>query len=224
MNRRPGLIGSAIALAVMLAASAWAWPQLPADARVPVHWGLDGTPDRYGGKVLGLLGLPAIAIGVALLLAVVPAVEPRAGNLARSQRAYSVTWVATMAFLAVVHLAAVASAVGVDVPVTSAAVVAAGALLAVVGVALRRTRSTYTFGIRTPWTLDSDRAWARTHAVGSVLFVALGVATAVAGLLSAPRVQVAVLLGGLAAVLLALLAVSYVTWRTDPDRRSDGGV
>lgn len=224
MNRRPGLLGSAVALAVMLAASAWAWQQLPADASVPVHWGPDGSPDRYGGKVLGLLGLPAVAGGVALLLAVVPSLEPRAEHLARSQRAYTLTWVATMAFLAVVHLVAVVGAVGLDAPVTSLVVVAAGVLLAVIGVALRRVRSTYTFGIRTPWTLDSERAWERTHALGGVLLVVVGVATAVAGALAAPPVQVAVLVGGLAAVLLAVLVVSYLAWRADPDRRGDPGV
>ena len=70
------LIFSGIVAAIMFGLSAWAWGQIPADAQIPVHWGINGEPDRYGGKFEGLLLMPIIITAVAILLAIVPRIEP----------------------------------------------------------------------------------------------------------------------------------------------------
>ena len=69
MNRRPMLLVSAATLGAMFLVSAWAWTQLPPDAQVPIHWGVDGQPDDWADKTVGLFLLPLIATGVAVLLA-----------------------------------------------------------------------------------------------------------------------------------------------------------
>ena len=52
-------------LALGLAASAaWLWPDVP--ARVPVHFGLDGEPDRWVGRsAWAWFGLPLVALATA---------------------------------------------------------------------------------------------------------------------------------------------------------------
>ena len=81
MSLRAFYFVGALTIALMLAISAYAWIALPDDARLPVHWGVDGEPDRYGSKVEALLLSPAIALGIVLLLAVLPRIEPRRANL-----------------------------------------------------------------------------------------------------------------------------------------------
>lgn len=213
--------GGAILLA-MLALSAWAWFQLPDGAQIPVHWGPNGEPDDWGPKWLGLLGLPATVAFVLGLLALIPRFEPRLANLSRSAPAYVAVGVAVMGMLAVMHVAAVAAALGSDIDMSAVAMLAAGAMFIVIGNFMGKTRSNWFFGIRTPWTLSSERSWAMTHRLGGRLFMSMGVAVmaAVVILGSEPAVWVMLALLGLAIVVL--VAYSYIAWRDDPARIEPG--
>ena len=190
MNLRPMILTSVAIVAGMLLASAWAWVQLPADAQVPIHWGADGQPDDWASKTVGLLLLPAVAAGVATLLALIPRYEPRRANLERSATAYGAIWIGVMLMLGGMHLMAVGAAMGIEVDMTRFALVATGALFVVIGNYLPKVRPNYMVGIRTPWTLASDRSWTRTHRVGGRLFVIEGVALALLGLVGMTGVAI----------------------------------
>lgn len=54
-------------LAVLVGGALWAWPGLP--ERIPLHFGIDGTPDRWGGRsAAAWFAVPAIAVGMWALL------------------------------------------------------------------------------------------------------------------------------------------------------------
>ena len=55
MTYRSALVVSGAVITAMLALSGWAWTTLPADAAIPVHWGLSGSPDR--SRRLGAVAL-----------------------------------------------------------------------------------------------------------------------------------------------------------------------
>ncbi|MCC6617716.1 MAG: SdpI family protein [Chloroflexi bacterium] len=213
--------GSAILLA-MLALSAWAWFQLPDGAQVPVHWGPNGEPDGWGPKWLGLLGLPATAAFVLGLLALIPRFEPRLANLSRSAPAYVAIGLAVMGMLAIMHVAAVMAALGSDIDMSAVALLAAGAMFIVIGNFMGKTRSNWFFGIRTPWTLSSERSWAKTHRLGGRLFMAMGVAVVAAVALIGSEAAVWVMLAALALVIVVLFVYSYIAWRDDPARIEAG--
>lgn len=220
MNRRPMILVSLAVLAVMLVASGWAWLMLPADAQVPIHWGPDGQADGFADKTLGLLLLPATAAGVALLLAIIPRIEPRRANLERSGKAYGAAWAGVVALFGALHLLAVAVALGATVDMTRIVLLATGALFVVIGNYLPKVRSNYLMGIRTPWTLTSDRSWTQTHRLGGRLFVLEGLALAAAAVIGpSGEILVALLLASVVALLVVLFPYSYVVWRDDPERR-----
>ncbi len=213
------VIGGVIVLA-MLAVSAWAWPQIPADAQIPIHWGPDGQVDGYGPKWVGLLGLPAVALAIVGLLAVIPRFEPRRANLERSSTAYVAIALTVVGFFAVLHVVAVMAALGSDINTTTVALAGTGVLFVVMGNFMGKTRSNWFFGIRTPWTLSSDRSWTQTHRLGGWLFIAIGLAVLVSTLAFGPMIALWVMLGGLGVSVIGLFAYSYVVWRDDPARQT----
>ena len=220
-TNRPILVASGAAVAIMLATSAWGWTQIPDDAQIPIHWGLDGQPDGYAPKAIGLLVLPAFGLIVSALLAIVPFVEPRRENLNRSGPAYRAVWLGVLGLLVVLHFAAVLAATGAEVDMAGLVAAAVGAMFVVIGNVLGKVRSNFMFGIRTPWTLTSDRSWDRTHRLGGRLMVALGitlVAATLLGLRGAPLF--AIVGGGAAGLVIGLIVYSYLAWRSDPDRRT----
>jgi uncharacterized membrane protein len=56
-----------------------------------------------------------------------------------------------------------------------------GVLFIGVGYMLRKAKRNFFIGIRTPWTLSSDRVWDKTHQLGSILFMAAGVFAIIGG-------------------------------------------
>ncbi len=221
MNRRPMILLSVAVVAAMLVLAAWAWAQLPADAQVPVHWGVDGRPDGFADKTVGLFLLPGIAALIAILLAVIPSIEPRRANLERSGKPYGATWIGVMLLLGVIHVLAVGVALGAELDVTRIMLVAAGALFVVIGNYLPKTRPNYLLGIRTPWTLTSDLSWTRTHRVGGRLFMLEGAILVASGLLDVGSgALLGLIIGGLALIVGIMFAYSYVVWKDDPARRT----
>jgi uncharacterized membrane protein len=220
MNRRGLLIFSAVVVGALLAVSAWAWFQLPADAQVPIHWGPDGQVDGYAGKTIGLFLLPLVTLGVAALMWVIPVIEPRRANIEKSGKAYAAIWIGVVLMLAAVDLVAVATAMGADLDMTLIVFVATGALFIVIGNYLPKVRSNYLMGIRTPWTLTSDLSWTKTHRVGGRLFVLEGIVFILVGLVRpAPEALVVVLIGGIVVMLVFVFAYSYRVWEMDPAKR-----
>ena len=220
MNRRPMIIYSGVVVGAMTLLSVWAWTQLPADAQVPIHWGIDGRVDGYAPKDVGLFLLPLVTAGVAALLAVIPRFEPRRANLERSGKAYGAIWIAVVTLLGAIHVLAIAVALGAELEVSRLILIGAGLLFVVIGNYLPTVRPNYLVGIRTPWTLASDLSWVRTHRVGGRLFVVEGLVLIVLGLAGAGAEVLAVaIIGAVVVELVVVFVYSYRVWKVDPEKR-----
>ena len=92
----------------------------------------------------------------------------------------------------------------------------------IIGNVLGKVRSNFVFGVRTPWTLSSDLAWNKTHRLVGRLFVLLGLAMIVVGLVGGTTAFFVLLLGGIGVVLFVAFAYSYRVWKSDPDRLTVG--
>ncbi len=220
MDRRRLVIFSAVVIGAMLLLSTWAWLSLPADAQVPIHWGVDGQANGFANKTLGLFLVPLITIGLAALMWVIPVIEPRRANFEKSGKAYAAIWVGLILLMAVIEVVTVAAAMGLAFDVSALVFAGTGILFVVIGNYLPKIRSNYLMGIRTPWTLTSDLSWTKTHRLGGRLFVIGGIAFIVLALVRpAPGVLFALLMGGMILLVVVLFAYSYQVWKTDPDRR-----
>lgn len=217
----PILVSLAL-LAVMLAASAIMWVNLPADARLPVHYNIHGQADRYAGKLVAALMMPGVVMGVTLLLAVVPYIEPRRQHLRQSAKAYAALWIAVVGLFATLHVNSMLIALGHGVNLTTLVGVLLGLLFMVLGNYLGKVRSTFMFGIRTPWTLSSDQVWDKTHRLGGRMFFTVGLASVVLAVLGLKAWAVAVLAGGAIGSAILLTIYSYVLWRREEHRSGTG--
>lgn len=220
MHRRPLLWVGLACLAVMAVITIWAWIQIPSGAEIPTHFGPDGQPDAYGSKAFGLLLMPAVSAGILALLYAVPAIDPRRANLAQSGLAYNTIAIAVMVLMTGVDLVIVLYALGRPIDVGVLITVGVGLLFLIIGFALPRLKSSYLVGIRTPWTLTSEKSWRQTHILGAWLFGIFGAALIVSGLLLPTAVMPTVLFAGVAVVLVVPTVYSYVVWRSDPERAS----
>lgn len=224
---RTGLIFSLIAVIGMTAVNLWAMPQIP-EGEIPVHWGLDGTPDRYGDRSEALFALwmiPLATLVSPIVLALAPRLDPNGQNLMKSRKAYVAIWCSVMVMLLGVH-AGIALLMVRSVTQTPDAiefvrfVIAATSILFIVkGNYLPKTRSNWFLGIRTPWTLSSDYTWERTHRLAGRLFMLAGFICLVGAFTLKGGWLVAMLLATLLPTVLISVAYSYFVYRSAPDKR-----
>ncbi len=207
---------SAIVLLVMGGLSVWAWQQLPANASIPVHWGIAGTPDRYGSKLEGLFLLPVVTTGIALLFTIILYVDPLRQNIQRSNKAYSIMWVVLMLFMAILHTVTVLIALGWAINIGVVITVALGILFMVLGNYMGKIRRNYTFGIKTPWTLASDVVWDKTHRLGGKVFMLSGLLILLSALFAGSALQVLIMLSVILGATLLVVVYSYLVWRNEP--------
>lgn len=208
---------SGIVILTMFAFSFWTWSQLPAGTEIPVHWGVNGQPDRYGGVFEGLFLLPLITAGLAGLLYVIPRIEPRKFNLQQSIKPYKIVWVLTVLLMAVIHTVANLWVLGYSdsLPINIILPIGLGIMFMGIGNFMGKVRSNYMFGIRTPWTLTSELSWNKTHRLGGKLFLLFGLVLFIDGLFFAGAGLFPVIMVGVFSILVVTFAYSYWVWRED---------
>lgn len=198
-----------IFIAGALIFSAAVYSRLP--ERVPVHWNISGEPDRFGTRLEGAFFLPVVMIIMLTIMRWFPTLDPRGANIARFRTAYD-TIVATMvAFMAAVHVLVLGNSLGWTINITTVALVGLGVLIMVLGNVLPIVRSNFIFGIRTPWTLSSERVWTRAHRVGGYTMVAGGLVVVISAFLPQP-LGVFVALSSLLTAAIVPIVYSYVLW------------
>ena len=212
-------IASGIVVALLFAVSLWAWFQIPAGAQVPVHFDINGNPDRYGSPFVGFFLLPIVLAFTVGLIGLVPRIEPRQENFQMSSRAYRVTWAALLIFFLALHIVIVfatlqigpAGLLGNLIPL------GLGGLFIVLGNMMGKVRSNFMFGIRTPWTLSSELSWNKTHRLGGRIMMAVGFITIVASFLLSLEWAFYLLIGGLFLMLGIVVVYSWVIYKDDPE-------
>jgi uncharacterized membrane protein len=164
--------------------------QLPAEARIPTHWNIDGEVDSYVGKTAGMILLPGITLLLLLFFMFFPRISPRY----RRQEERFKKILPLMANIMVLmfgclHLLSLMIASRADFDGTELLWVILGIMFMLLGNLFPKLPSSFFIGIRTPWTLSSEVVWRKTHRVGGlafviggILFVLMGVTGSVFGL------------------------------------------
>lgn len=223
MSIRTPLIVSLLIIAAMLALSAYAWPLIPDSARIAVHYGLHGEPNGFAGKFRALTMLPGMAALMTLAFCIIPRIEPRRFNLARSAKLYRVGWIGGLLIVALSHFGIVLGALHVPLNLAHWLLPAVGILFMALGNYLGKSRSTFSAGIRTPWTLSSDYAWEKTARLVGRTYVLVGAATFISAFFLPVSIVIGILIAGASIGSVGGIVASYVFWRRDPARHSSDG-
>ena len=212
-------------LAAIWGLSVWGWLNAEPGQQYPVHWGMDGQPDRYGGVFEAFFMMPCLLTGLVGLFVILPLIDPRGQNLRRSSSAYLASWITVMALMTAIHAAVILAALGRLADGGSGIMLqlvggGVGLMLMIVGNFLGKARPNWFFGVRTPWTLSSDLAWDKTHRLTGRLMVLCGLAMLIGVVLAPPQLAFWIMLAGALIPTGTGVVYSYLVWRSDPDRET----
>jgi uncharacterized membrane protein len=156
------LIAAAIGMSVYL------YPALP--VYFASHWGLRGNVNGYIDKFWGVSIMPLIMIAITALWYAIPRVDPLKQNLKDFETTYNLFFLSLNVFFLYIFGLTLAWNLGTHINLGKFLSPGLAILFAFVGILLLNSKRNWFVGIRTPWTLSSDRVWRKTHKLGAVLF------------------------------------------------------
>lgn len=190
---------------IVLLVNIIAYPVLP--EKVPVHWGLNGEPNRYGPK-LESFALGALPLILVFFLNILPSIDPKKESYKIHTKAYSILILISVIFVSGIDLISLGSILGFNVKVSIFLPIFLGLFFIIMGNYITQIRPNYFVGIRTPWTLSSEHVWRKTHRFGGYVFIVIGLVTLFSILIGSMGMEI--FLGALIIGAGAIFLYSYL--------------
>lgn len=189
-----------------------AWSYLPED--VPMHWNAAGEVDGYMSKAGGLIFDVAMMTFIAVILTLSPKIDPKRENYEKFAKSYEIMKNVSLLFFFIINIMTLFSSLGYDVPMGEVIAVMIGILFIIIGNYMQRSKQTFFFGLRTPWTLSSEEVWRKTHRLGGRLFMLGGLLIIGTGFLPGAW-KIGGLVGTVIMITVVPLIYSYIIYKKE---------
>ena len=153
--------------------SIYFYSQVP--EQMATHWDSQGEVNGYMSKFWGLFFTPVVIMGIAALFLVIPRIDPKKENIEKFRKYYDGFVMLFLLFMVAVHLQILLWNVGIQISPNKVLPAGIGLLFYYIGILIENADMNWFVGIRTPWTLSSDRVWKKTNQLGGKLFKLAGI-------------------------------------------------
>ncbi len=191
---------------------AFVWNQLPDE--VPVHWNFEGEIDRYGNKTSLLLIPILLPLLTYLVFVLIPKIDPK-NNLNKMGNKFQKLKFALTAFMSVLALFIIYSAKNQSLGNPNYLILLVGLLYIILGNYFKTIKPNYFIGIRTPWTLENDYIWQKTHKFGGILWFFGGLIIIILSLVLDTNLNNIFFLGISAVITILPILYAYLMSRAD---------
>lgn len=186
------------------------WKNLP--EQVPTHFDLGGNPNDWSAKSSLPFMIGAMGIGSYLLMLFIPYFDPKNKIAQMGDKYYALRLLMTI-FMSVIsfYLLYVSNKSEINPNLLIAMI---GAFYVVLGNYLQTVKPNYFIGIRTPWTLENEETWRKTHKLGGKLWLAGGLLTMILALVVKSNSFLAISFGTITAIeTLIPIIYSYLEFK-----------
>ncbi len=143
--------------------------------QVPSHWNAAGEIDDYASKNFTVFFFPAITLFIYLLMTFLPLIDPLRKNYQKFNTPFFFIRLVLVLFFALLYFYTLASGMGYQGNITYFILPAISLLFIIFGYAMPRIKQNWFVGIRTPWTIQSEDVWQKTHQLGGKVFIFMGI-------------------------------------------------
>jgi len=154
------------------AIGAYFYPQMP--ERMASHWNTQGQVDGYMPKLWALFLMPLISVGLTILFILIPKIDPLKQNIEKFRKYFDWFIVLIVFFLFYIYLLTIFWNLGFKFDFIQLLSPAFALPFYSIGVLMEKSRRNWFIGIRTPWTLNNEKIWNKTHKIGGKLFKITG--------------------------------------------------
>jgi len=145
---------------------------------VGTHFDANGVADDFSPKSTLWILVAGMQVLLYVIMKFTPNFDPK-GNLKKYDNSYDKLRVIIQLFIAAVAMIIVMNANGVIENMGYAITFALAFLITLLGNYLQNVKPNYFVGFRTPWTLESEVVWKKTHRLIGRLFFFSGIISAI---------------------------------------------
>ncbi|GGG22113.1 SdpI family protein [Pontibacter amylolyticus] len=188
------------------------WNSLP--EQVPVHFNLEGEADGWAGKtslIFIVLGTTAL---FNLILLALPHIDPKRKLTQMGSKYHQLRFILVI-FMAALSVFIVHNALNPNVFRQNIHFVLIGGLFIALGNYFQAVKPNYFIGIRTPWTLESEQVWRKTHRLGGILWIIGGILLIVLAFLPEMGMQQMLYIAVIALTVLIPVVYSFMVYRRE---------
>ncbi len=179
--------------------------------RIPSHWNYLGQVDGFSSKLAVLAAFPLLTLFIYSLLMLIPKFDPLNKNIKEFSVEFEKFITVMMLFFLVIQYQVILWAVGIKLSPNTLFPLIISILFYSIGGLLSKSKPNWSIGIRTPWTLSSEKVWEKTHSLGAKLFK-LSPLVLLPTLLF-PRAAFFVLIAYILLITATLIAYSYLQYQ-----------
>lgn len=188
------------------------WGNIP--DTIATHFNASGEADAFGSKNMLIYLLLLLIVPIFLILKVVPAIDPKK-RFAQMGDSYQKIQFLTMAFMSALSIFFVHTAVSGGNSNNSLLFALTGLLFMALGNYLPTMKPNYFVGIRTPWTLESETNWRKTHRFGGKAFMIGGLIITLSSLLLENEKSFIMMMAVTMLMVFGLIGFSYSEYRKE---------
>ncbi|MBL5862149.1 SdpI family protein [Serratia fonticola] len=176
---------------------------------IPVHWNLDGMPDKYGPRAMLYLLGPGLMSMMLTLGLCMPWFSPKRFGLESFKATYSYFIVVLVGMFGLFYAVVLHAILTDSLEIQRTIYVGVFMLLILVGNPMGKVKRNFYVGIKTPWTLASERVWYATHRLSARVMVASGLLGLIAVFVGASTWILLVLASSWVAIVTVFSLVCY---------------
>jgi uncharacterized membrane protein len=187
---------------------AYIWNKLP--KKVPMHMQLNGEVDRWGNKSELLFMIFMLTGFTYLIFLFLPKIDPKQKLQSMGKKFDSLRLLLTV-FMSVLAIYILYSIQNQNTKPTLVFPLV-GLLFAFLGNYMKTMKPNYFMGIRTPWTLENEEVWRKTHLLGGKLWFVGGLVMTLTFFLE-PQLQFYTFMSIVAVISIIPIVYSYLEFK-----------
>jgi uncharacterized membrane protein len=186
------------------------WKELP--AQVATHFDLAGNPNDWSDKSSLPYMIGGLQIGIYLMMIFIPYFDPKNKIQQMGEKYYSLRLLMTLFMAAISFYLLYVGSKGTINPNLLIGLI--GAFFVIFGNYMQSFKPNYFIGIRTPWTLENEETWRKTHRLGGKLWLVGGLIIIILAFVAKNNSLLAITFGTVTAVIsLVPIIYSYVEFK-----------
>ena len=164
--RKNEIVCILIVFAIFLS-TAYVYPILPEN--MASHWNISGETDGYISKLWGAFLMPIILAGVLTLFIIIPRIDPLKNNIIKFIKYYDMFVIVFIIFILLLHMQIILWNIGYEISPNSVLPIGFAFLFYFLGILCENAQRNWSIGMRTPWTLSSEKVWKKTNKLAGKL-------------------------------------------------------
>ena len=188
------------------------WNQIP--DTIATHFDIKGEADDFGSKNMLIYLLLLMIVGVFLLFKIIPVIDPKK-KIALMGDSYQKIQFWVMGLMSAICIFFIYKTVSGGNLNNNLLFALMGLFSMALGNYMPTIKPNYFVGIRTPWTLENETNWRKTHRLGGKVFMISGLLITLSALLLDGEKALVAMLAVTMLMSFILIGYSYLTYRKD---------